>query len=441
MAKAGTAATRQAFLPATPEAFAYDLDGNLTGDGRWLYTWDAENRLIAMETVGACLQAIPGFPGRRLEFNYDAAGRRIQKKVSNWSGSAYVLATDRRFLYDGWNMIAELDGLSGLAPVRTFAWGLDLSGSAQGAGGVGGLLAISAGTATYAAGYDGNGNVLTLIDAATGATAVDYEYGPFGEPLKATGVAAALNPFRFSTKYTDDESDLLYYGFRYYCPNTGRWLSRDPAEEEGGHNLYGFVANDAVNHFDLLGLKLKPFTGNQSSLQPNYVTTLNEGETPIRWPGWWIGMESDGSGVATVNDKTVAIDGQLSLGFNVRIGNDPNGHYPTDPSRTLQQHENQHYEMAKADWNRNVNIVNAWEGTYCSRECAELAAEIANLYNNWMFRQDQAAQAAWHLSIGIRRSLDVMEQSQGTTMAAAFHAKMMEKSREFYELGCTRPKQ
>jgi len=45
-----------------------------------------------------------------------------------------------------------------------------------------------------------------------------------------------------------------YYGFRYYDPQTGRWLSRDPIGERGGVNLYGFVWNDGVNWFDLLGL-------------------------------------------------------------------------------------------------------------------------------------------------------------------------------------------
>src|SRR5207249_4898494 len=56
------------------------------------------------------------------------------------------------------------------------------------------------------------------------------------------------------TKYQDDETDFLYYGYRYYNPSTGRWLSRDPIEEEGGFNLYGMIGNDPVNHFDLLGL-------------------------------------------------------------------------------------------------------------------------------------------------------------------------------------------
>ena len=54
--------------------------------------------------------------------------------------------------------------------------------------------------------------------------------GPFGEPLAASGTVAAEMPFRFSTKYQDAETGLLYYGYRYYDPVTGRWLSRDPLE-------------------------------------------------------------------------------------------------------------------------------------------------------------------------------------------------------------------
>jgi len=59
---------------------------------------------------------------------------------------------------------------------------------------------------------------------------------------------------RFSSKYQDEESDLLYYGYRYYNTRAGRWLSRDPIAEQGGLNLYGFVRSDAVNRADTLGL-------------------------------------------------------------------------------------------------------------------------------------------------------------------------------------------
>lgn len=43
-------------------------------------------------------------------------------------------------------------------------------------------------------------------------------------------------------------------GRAYYSPEQGRWLNRDPIEEGGGQNLYGFTLNSGVNGFDLLGL-------------------------------------------------------------------------------------------------------------------------------------------------------------------------------------------
>jgi RHS repeat-associated protein len=58
---------------------------------------------------------------------------------------------------------------------------------------------------------------------------------------------------RFSTKQLDLTTGLYYYGYRWYDPLTGRWPSRDPIEEDGGVNLYGFVGNDGVDRLDLLG--------------------------------------------------------------------------------------------------------------------------------------------------------------------------------------------
>jgi len=78
--------------------------------------------------------------------------------------------------------------------------------------------------------------------------------GPFGEVIRATGPMAKANPLRFSTKYQDDETDLLYYGYRYYNASTGRWLGRDPSEENGGLNLYAFLRNAPLFAIDALGL-------------------------------------------------------------------------------------------------------------------------------------------------------------------------------------------
>jgi RHS repeat-associated protein len=69
--------------------------------------------------------------------------------------------------------------------------------------------------------------VSDLVDDV-GAVVAHYEYGPFGETVVATGSLALANQYRFSTKVTDDETGLVYYGYRYYAPEVGRWLSRDP---------------------------------------------------------------------------------------------------------------------------------------------------------------------------------------------------------------------
>ena len=78
--------------------------------------------------------------------------------------------------------------------------------------------------------------------------------GPFGEVIKITGTASG-QPFGFSTKYRDDETGMVYYGYRYLV--NGRWLTRDPIEERGGLNLYCYVSSAPTKFIDAYGLKRK----------------------------------------------------------------------------------------------------------------------------------------------------------------------------------------
>ena len=247
--------TGNVFVPRFNESFSYDADGNLTQDGRWAYTWDGENRLIGMESVAS----VPVVAKRKLSFAYDYLSRRSASRTQLWDAgaSAWAYGALHQYVYDGWNLVAELvDGVR----VSTYVWGLDLSGTMQGAGGVGGLLSVSQRQSvggplqTSYAIPDANGNVMMLVDAQTLETAAEYEYGPFGELIRRTGPRAKENPFRFSSKYQDEESGLLYYGYRYYDANTGRWLSRDPIGEKGGQNVYCFASNSPTGDIDFLGL-------------------------------------------------------------------------------------------------------------------------------------------------------------------------------------------
>ena len=225
-------------FPGASGSLTYDLDGNLTADGgansnnaARTYSWDGENQLkqVTATTLGTA------------QYAYDPMGRRIQKTaggVTTW------------YLYDGWNLIAEYQSST---LQRTHLWGTDLSGTAQGAGGVGGLLCTSISGTPYYPFYDGNGNICQYLNAS-GSTTATFEYGPFGA-LNASAGSPALFNFRFSTKYLDPETDNYYYGYRYYSTWMGRWVNRDPIGESGGENLYGMVVNNLLNRMDGLGLR------------------------------------------------------------------------------------------------------------------------------------------------------------------------------------------
>jgi len=262
-------------LAKTPEQFTYDADGNLTSDGAWTNTWDAANRLVSVQS----LASVPATARKKLDFTYDCFGRRIQKIVSTWSGSVYSPESTNRFIYDGWNLIAILNETN--APLASFAWGLDLSGTTRGAGGVGGLLSMTvyqgSNAGTYFYSYDGNGNAVALSSAADGSITAQYEYGVFGEPLRATGPAAMVNPFRFSTTFYDFETGLNYFGYRYYNPSSGKWLTRDPLGESAGRQLYNFVWNSSPNLVDRLGLDPmgNPVSGPNGPVGPSTMGGIN----------------------------------------------------------------------------------------------------------------------------------------------------------------------
>ena len=146
----------------------------------------------------------------------------------NTNASVWQVTEDLKFISDPMlfgRHVVELRATDN-ALVRSYSWGLDLSGTMDGAGGVGGLLWVThhngPTTGTHFAAYDGNGNIVALSAASDGSETARYEYGPFGEPIRVTGPAAPLTPFRFSTKRTDNTTDLVLYEYRAYSPCLGR---------------------------------------------------------------------------------------------------------------------------------------------------------------------------------------------------------------------------
>jgi RHS repeat-associated protein len=165
---------------------------------------------------------------------YDHRHRRIRKETA---------AGTRLFAYDGWNLTAEVfvDSQTGATNVTRYLWGPDLSGTLQGAGGVGGLLAVIRPDGTFFPCYDANGNVTDYVDAY-GTVRGHFVYDAFGNTIALWGDLAHTFRFRFSTKYWDEETCSYYYGYRYYAPELGRWLTRDPLGDEAFVLLNGEIS-------------------------------------------------------------------------------------------------------------------------------------------------------------------------------------------------------
>jgi RHS repeat-associated protein len=236
---------------ATSVPFQYDANGNLTNDGLRNFAYDDENQLIKVWVPGQWSSV----------FTYDGKMRRRIRQEFTWTNSAWVQTNAVYYVYDG-NLVIQERDLNNL-PTTTYTRGNDLSGSLQGAGGIGGMLARSsqqyaddplAGNAFYHA--DANGNITMLVNSSQ-AVVAKYLYDAFGNVLSASGLLANANRYQFSSKEKDLNSGLVYYLYRFCDPNLQRWLNEDPIGELGGINLYDFVANNPNSLIDPFGLMRK----------------------------------------------------------------------------------------------------------------------------------------------------------------------------------------
>ena len=219
--------------------YAYDDDGNMTTgytpDGcEFTAAYGAENRLKSLEYTDA-LSVV-----HKTEYFYRADG--FLDQIKKYEDETPV--SDIRIVRNGFLPIQDRDGANTI--VRQYAWGHDMGG------GIGGLLDLKQGGQSYSYLYDGKGNVVSVIDGSENVVA-EYAYGPFGEPWEK--IATIDQSFRFSTKRYDEQTGLSYYGYRFYSPHIGKWLTRDPLGEAGGTNLYAFVDNNPLSSLDFWGLK------------------------------------------------------------------------------------------------------------------------------------------------------------------------------------------
>ncbi len=186
-------------LPSSA-TYTYDLNGNLLSDGTRGFTYDDENELIQV-TVTNNWQS---------QFVYDGKLRRRIIKEFTWQNSAWVETNEIHFIYDA-NVVIEERDVNNL-PQLIYTRGKDLSAGLQGAGGIGGLLALSQVATLNSAHYyyqaDANGNITALVNSQQ-VIAAKYLYDPFGDTISLSGPIAIANTYRFSSKEYHQNSGLV----------------------------------------------------------------------------------------------------------------------------------------------------------------------------------------------------------------------------------------
>ena len=203
--------------------YTYDANGNMTNLGDMYFTWDQKNRLVR----------VTGTPEGTVDYTYDALGRRVSKEVVN--------GVTTQYLYDGLNLIAELDGNGDALAWYVYTLNVDEP-----------LARVASNGDVHYYHADILGSIVALTDE-DGAVVTQYNYSPFGVTEAIS--EGVVQPFRFTGREWDAETGMYFYRARYYSPTLARFTSEDPIRFESGDvNWYRYVGNDPVNKKDPLGL-------------------------------------------------------------------------------------------------------------------------------------------------------------------------------------------
>ncbi|MFC1602278.1 RHS repeat-associated core domain-containing protein [Pseudomonadota bacterium] len=225
---------------ADGENFAHTHTGNRAEDGKRVYEYDDENRLV---------QVTRKFDSVVSEYQYDALGRRVVKTVDVGGVGEEVI----RFKYDDARVIEEED--AGGATLATYVYGNYIDE----------VLSMQRGGNDYYYHQNVLWSVVAVTDA--GASVVErYAYSDYGcvsvsdgagvpVPDNAWGAAhsAIGNPYMFTGRRWDEESGVYYYRARNYDCESGRFLQRDPLGYLDGMNLYLYVRDNPLRYTDPSG--------------------------------------------------------------------------------------------------------------------------------------------------------------------------------------------
>jgi len=245
-------------LTATSNAsYTYDSNGNTltktVGSNTTSYAWDFENRLISVTLPGS---------GGTVTFKYDPFGKRVLKSSSNGT-SIYA--------YDGANLIEEANNSGTVVARYVQRTNIDEP------------LAMTRSGSTSYYNSDGLASVTSLANP-TGSLTQTYTFDSFGNQTSSFG--SLTNPFRYTAREFDAETNLYYYRARYVNESVGRFLSEDPARFYAGVNFYAYVRNEPIDFVDPYGLEcaqITPWLEIPGMLAPNSRQPYSSFEQGLFW--------------------------------------------------------------------------------------------------------------------------------------------------------------
>ena len=234
-------ATNEIFLTVvTNGAYQYNVAGCVTNIA---YTGADYAHSVSLGWNSQYQLTSAGVDTNLVQYSYDVASRRISRTEGT---------NVEQYVYDGTQVIADLDGNGNV--LRTYTWGLGIDNLLS-------MTTYGSETNVYYALKDHLNTVHALIDA-TGQIVERYEYDAWGRTTvfdasgKELSSSAIGNRYCFQGRETDWKTGLYHFRARTYDPVSGRWLSNDPIGISGGLNQYVFCGNSPVNATDPSGLDI-----------------------------------------------------------------------------------------------------------------------------------------------------------------------------------------